>query len=1105
MQAKVTRFHEKVHIRTMSVDDGIALVAQLKACAKRKDLCHGSKIHSYIVESRLLEGNIFLGSALINMYAKCGDLSKARCVFDALPTRNVHCWTALIAGYAHHDFNDEALTLFQQMKSEGLFPDAITFACILKACGGLRSIRNGQKVHADIVREGFFAKHSTLNNALVDLYAKCGSLAKAQQLFDEFPDRDSICWNSLMTGYGHHGHNEKVLHLFEQMKSYGLAPSSATYICLLKACGSIRAAEKGIEIHDEISKKGLLAEDNLLCTTLLDMYSKCGLLSKAQEVFDKLPFHDIVSWNTLITGYCQNNMNKEALRSYERMKQEEVSSDAITFASLLKACASIGSLELGEHIHKEIQGKGLLQNDGILATSLVDMYVKCGELRKACEVFDEISVQDVVLWNALIAGYCKNGHDEEALECFERMKCKGLSPNTMTFSSLLKVCGTVGATEKGIEIHVEIARTGVERELGSGLVDMYGKCGALLRAQEVFDRLVEQDVISWCALIAGYIDHGRLVDAVASFEKMLHEGPSPDAITFCCILKACESLGEVERGQEYFDLMTGRYGVLPTVEHLICMVHLLGGAGDFDKALAVIDKEPFSDSFELWYALLVACEKWGNVKLGLFAFNKARHLNKDSAALYVSMSKLYAASGMVEDADVMLAKAKEVFDSLPVRDTVSLNALISGYCDRGLGGEALKYFEQQKKEGIPLNTLTFLSALKACGSIGAADIGKQLHEEIISGGLLGKDSVLDTALVDMYSKCGALQKAKEVFDNLENRNAIAWNALIACYSKRGLDDEVLKSFELMQCEGLFPDAVTIASVLRACGNLKLSIKGQQIHEMIVQQRLLGKDVRLASALVDMFSKCDTISKAQEVFDSFLIRDVFSWNALIVGYYENGHPAKACSCYEQMNWEGVSPNENTFAYVLKACSSLGALQKGEEVHAELYRAGLLGISSGLGSSLIDMYAKCGCLSRAQEVSDMLQGRDVFSWTALITGYCHYGLCEAALCCFEQMQFEGVSPDAVTLTCIMKACSSVGAIEKGQMYYDSMSVIYGIVPSFEHHNYAVKLLGYAGDFDKMMAVIKKLSFLDEQPVWFSMLSTCQKFGNIKYGNIAFKYTA
>eukprot|EP00250_Pteridium_aquilinum_P021939 c25267_g2_i1 orf=313-984(+) len=155
-----------------SFQETTTLVAQLKACAKQKDLLKGSQIHAEILESRLHEKNIFIGSTLVHMYARCGALAKARQVFEELPIQSVFSWTALITGYAQHGLGQEALDCFERMKCEGLSPDAITFACILKACGGIRSAQKGKKMHAEIIRRGLQGTSTVLGNALVDMYAK---------------------------------------------------------------------------------------------------------------------------------------------------------------------------------------------------------------------------------------------------------------------------------------------------------------------------------------------------------------------------------------------------------------------------------------------------------------------------------------------------------------------------------------------------------------------------------------------------------------------------------------------------------------------------------------------------------------------------------------------------------------------------------------------------------------------------------------------------------------------------------------------------------------------------------------------------------------------
>eukprot|EP00250_Pteridium_aquilinum_P000317 c10350_g1_i1 orf=1-564(+) len=186
------------------------------------------------------------------------------------------------------------------------------------------------------------------------------------------------------------------------------------------------------------------------------MYAKCGVLAKAQLVLNELPARDVVSWNVLIAGYIKQGQAQDALASFERMQREGLGPNVVTFNCLLKACGSIGAADLGEHIHNEIAKQGLLANDIMLGTALVEMYIKCGALVQGRRVLEELPVRNVGLWNALLAGYTQEGRGQEAIDCFEQMQNKGLSPDKVTFGCVLKACGSTGAAEKGGQIHDEI-------------------------------------------------------------------------------------------------------------------------------------------------------------------------------------------------------------------------------------------------------------------------------------------------------------------------------------------------------------------------------------------------------------------------------------------------------------------------------------------------------------------------------------------------------------------------------------------------------------------------------------------------------------------------
>ncbi|KAI5066524.1 hypothetical protein GOP47_0019148 [Adiantum capillus-veneris] len=559
----------------------------LKACSIMQNVEMGKQIHDEIVSQGLLERNVVLGNALVDMYDKCGEFVKALKVLYELPTRNVISWTALIAGYVQRGQGKEALGCFNGMRREGLSPNATTYACTLKACGIMQEVDMGMQIHDEIVSQGLLEKSIVLGGALVDMYAKCGVFTKAHKVLEELPVRNVVSWSALITGYAQQGHGQEALDSFQRMRSEGFSPNAITYACILKACGIIRDADVGKQIHDEIASQGLLKRDVVLGNALLDMYAKCGVLLKAQKVFDELHIRDAISWNSLIAGYAQEGLAHKALGCLHQMRSEGFSPDRVTYACILKACGIMQDIDMGKQIHDEIVSQGLLNKDVVLCGALVDMYAKCGILLKSQKVFDELPVRDAVSWSALIAGYAQQGQGEEALYCFQRMRSEGFSPN----------------------------------------------------------------VVSWTSLIGGYAQQGQAKEALDCFQCMQKEGISPDAITFVNVLNACSHSGLVDEGEMYFDNMKKKYGIAPNNEHYTCMVDLFGRARLFDKAMKVITMMPSSEYPPVWSALLGACRKWGNVKLGRFAFERAVQLDQYDAAAYVLMSNIYAAAGLQEEAE----------------------------------------------------------------------------------------------------------------------------------------------------------------------------------------------------------------------------------------------------------------------------------------------------------------------------------------------------------------------------------------------------------------------------------------------------------------------
>ncbi|KAH7291454.1 hypothetical protein KP509_29G017400 [Ceratopteris richardii] len=588
------------------------------------------------------------------MYVKCGDLAKAEQLVYSYQSKDVSSWNALMAGYAQSGQGYKALGCFERMQQKGVSPSVPTFACVLKVCGSIKAIKKGEQIHDEIARQRLFERQIVLGNSLIDMYAKCGALSKAWRVFEELPYRNVVTWNAMIGGYAQHGKGNQALECFKQMQSEYITPNGVTYICVLKACGSIKAIGMGKAIHDEIARQGLLQNDIVLATAVVDMYAKCGELAKAQRVLETLPSRDVISWSALISGYAHQGQGEKALKCFEQMQREGLSPNAFTFACLIQACGSIKAIEKGGEIHKEINRQGLLRNDLVLGTALVDMYAKCGALAKAQLVLEKLPFRDVITWSALITGYIQQGQGEQALCCFEAMQKEGLTPNAVTYACILKACGIIGAVEKGEQIHDEVANLGLLAEnvvvLGTALVDMYAKCGSLVKATQVLEELHCQNVVPWNALMTGYTLHGQNEQALKCFEQMQEMGISPNEVTFSCVLNACSRLGLVEKGNMYFFDMSRIYGVKPSLEHFACMVDLFGRAGHLDKAVQVIQKMPNSSHMAAWCALLGACQKWGEVEVGEWAFEQAVALDGSDGAAYVLMGNIYGTAGMYENA-----------------------------------------------------------------------------------------------------------------------------------------------------------------------------------------------------------------------------------------------------------------------------------------------------------------------------------------------------------------------------------------------------------------------------------------------------------------------
>ncbi|CAN0877263.1 Pentatricopeptide repeat-containing protein At2g13600 [Linum grandiflorum] len=600
-------------IRDIAFLDSSPFAKLLDSCVASKSGKDTFGVHASIIKSGFAS-EVFIQNRLIDAYGKCGYLGDARKLFDTMSVRNTFTWNSIVstlmklgflddgvrlfeaipqpdlcswnlmvAGFAQHDELQQALDYLTRMHRENFVLNEYSFGSGLSACAGLKDLKMGTQLHA-LVLKCQYGMDVYMGSALVDMYSKCGVVDCAQKIFDELEEKNIVSWNSLITCYEQNGPAKKALTVFVRMMENALVPDEVTLASVVSACATLAALKQGLEIHARVVKSDKLRLDLILGNALVDMYAKCGKISEARSVFDRIPVRNVVSetsmlsgyakvasfksarlmfmkmmernvvsWNALIAGYTQNGENEEALKLFCMLKRESIFPTHYTFGNLLNACANLADLQLGKQAHVHVLKHGFrFQNDE--------------------------------------------------------------DPDTF---------------------------------VGNSLIDMYMKCGAVEDGHQVFRRMVERDHVSWNAMIVGYAQNGYGVEALDLFKEMVSLGEKPDDVTMIGVLCACSHAGLVDEGRHYFASMSKEYGLIPVKDHYTCMVDLLGRAGCLDEAKNLIETMPveIEPDAVIWGSLLGACKVGGDISLGKYVAEKVVEIDPTNSAPYVLLSNMYAEQG----------------------------------------------------------------------------------------------------------------------------------------------------------------------------------------------------------------------------------------------------------------------------------------------------------------------------------------------------------------------------------------------------------------------------------------------------------------------------
>ncbi|KAG9459975.1 hypothetical protein H6P81_004483 [Aristolochia fimbriata] len=463
------------------------------------------------------------------------------------------------------------------------------------------------------------------------------------------------------------------------MVKKGVKPDSFTYPSVLKACGDEEDLVMGREVLESVHMSGL-GWNLFVQNAVMGLYVKCGMLDEAWRVFQSMPEKDVVSWNTIISGYASKGMWNVAFKLFEWMQMCNAEINSVTWNTIagghvqtgnyrealklisnmtatgglvdsvgmvigLAASARIGSIKSGKEVHGLAVRRG---SDGVesVKNALITMYCQCEHLSQAFVLFCLLRAQNVVTWNCMISGFANLDCSEEASFVFRKMFSSGFHPNYVTIASILPLCARVANLRHGKELHCYIIKLNFGEYLliWNALVDMYSKSGRILEAQRIFDSMAQRDIVTYTSLIAGYGVQGKGQNALKLFDEMITLRMKPDHVTMVAILSACSHSGLVTYGQMIFENMVSSYGVKPRLEHYACMVDLYGRAGLLKKAEEFLLRMPLQPTPAMWATLIGACQIHRNMEIGERAAEKLLEMRPQKPGYYVLIANMYAAA-----------------------------------------------------------------------------------------------------------------------------------------------------------------------------------------------------------------------------------------------------------------------------------------------------------------------------------------------------------------------------------------------------------------------------------------------------------------------------
>lgn len=624
--------------------DPFVLSVALKACASVGSLKHGHEVHCAAVKLGYLE-DLFVANGLVTMYSSCGSVGYSRSVFERIPQPDLVSWTSLLSGLVRNGYEEEALRLFTGMAQEEatIRFDAYVLSICLKASCNSNHTGLGSMIHCHMIKMGF-ASCLFLMNSLLEFYGRIGELGLMRKVLGKMLEKDLVSLNTVISCHARSNHNEDALMFFRKLMTSRGSPSRCddfTLGSVLQAVSSSGALNHGKEIHGYVIRASF-GSNSYVTSALLDMYVTCVGL-------DTVPVRLFVHFRSL---------------------GGEV--DEFLVAGIVKWCASVKDPETGKTIHACIVKLGL-HSDSFVASSLIDMYAKCGILGSSVRVFAGIQNPGTVPWSSIIAAHCCSGEFLEALALFREMQSDRVRANEFTYSSALLACLALGDhTSGGTEIHCSVIRRGycLNAPVVNSLISLYSVRGQPHKAMKLASLLGEEE-IDWCSLIRAF---GRAEDR-AMILKLFHKiqrstRGQVDHELACYVIGSCGCPSLLDAGVQVHAYFTKR-GLLSDPSTNNSLIGMYSKCGELELAVDAFNRMSEKNSAS-WTAIVAAYVREGRPSEALNQFGKmVRKGKRPDAETFLYALKACGEVGLIEEAFRLFTCMVEVYKLEPSQEIYS--------------------------------------------------------------------------------------------------------------------------------------------------------------------------------------------------------------------------------------------------------------------------------------------------------------------------------------------------------------------------------------------------------------------------------------------------